>query len=127
MSAPDELPQILQMLVRLHKREVFNLFRRWEMDGLELIPMDVFAENVETITDSKLSDADLLALLNVVEPVRGDEMLVGERWQSRPLECKRLWRILSTYAGQASSRYIRESISASRSPTLVTQSQSQRN
>ena len=42
-------------------------------------------------------------------------MLVGERWRSRTLDCKRLWRKLANCAAKQASGYIRESSSPSRS------------
>lgn len=114
VAVAEEFPPILQLLVRLHKREAFNLFRKWEADGLIAVPIEVFAEGVRKISGERLSDDDLLTVLKIIEPVRGDEVLVGERWRSRTLDCKRLWRKLSGSAARAASRYIRESNSPER-------------
>ncbi len=110
----EDFPPSLQLLARLHKREAFNLFRKWEAEGRTAVPIDVFAEGVRAVSGERLSDDDLLTVLKIVDPVRGDEMLVGERWRSRTLDCKRLWRKLTSSAAKAASRYIRESHSPSR-------------
>ena len=111
----DEFPPSLQLLVRLHKRKAFDLFRKWEAEGRAAVSVNVFAEGVRAITSEQLSDDDLLTVLKIVDHMRGDEMLVGERWRSRTLDCKRLWRKLANCAAKQASGYIRESSSPSRS------------
>jgi len=111
----DEFPPSLQLLVRLHKRKAFDLFRKWEAEGRTAVSVNVFAEGVRAITSEQLSDDDLLTVLKIVDHMRGDEMLVGERWRSRTLDCKRLWRKLANCAAKQASGYIRESSSPSRS------------
>jgi hypothetical protein len=103
----EELPEILQELVRLQKRNIFQLFRDWEEAGNASVPLRVFAQGIQSVTGTRLSDDDLLTVLQCADPVRGDEMLVGERWRSRKVDCTRLYRKMQNYAARASSRYIR--------------------
>ena len=114
--AAEELPLALQLLLRLHKRDCYNLFQKWESAGMVAVPLDVFAEGVRAISGERLSDADLLKVLTIVEPLRGDDVLVGERWRTRTLDRKRLWRKLHSSAARAASQYIRQSTAASPSP-----------
>lgn len=118
-SEAEEFPLVLQLLVRLHKREAFNMFKTWESNGVTAVPLDAFAEAVRNISGERLTDDELLSVLKIIEPVRGDEVLVGEYWRSRTLDCKRLWRKLSSIASRASSQYIRDSHSRRSPPAAL--------
>ena len=107
----DDLPVHLQHFIRLHKRAASQLFQLWEEQGKSVVSVDDFARGVKTISGEKLSDDDLLTLLHIVDPMRGDEVHMGEQWRARMLDCKRLWRMLVKSASKASSQYIRKSSS----------------
>jgi hypothetical protein len=104
-----ELPMALAPLLRLHKRAVHSLFHRWEANGLRTVPLEAFAQGVHEICGIHLSDDDLLATLQSVEPVRADQVIADPRWRSRPLDCPRLWRRLQSSAARLASQYIKES------------------
>ena len=104
----DELPEVLQQLLRQHKRAAYSLFLRWERSGQREVPLEAFAEGVRSITGAPLSDHDLLAVLHCVEPLHREDISGDAQWRSRPLDCSRLWRRLQSSAARAASRYIHE-------------------
>lgn len=110
MSGVDEteLPEPLQTLMRLHKRTMLDLFKEWEAAG-DGVSAATFADGVYAVSGTRLSEDDLLTTLQCVDPVRGDEVLLGEQWKARKLDCKRLRRKLQNCESRAASRYIRES------------------
>ena len=108
-AAAPELPESIQLFMRLHKRAVHDMFVKWESQGIASVSLDAFADCVRAIGGTAPTDDELLTTLQCIDPVRGDEMLVGERWRSRMINCKRLWRKLHNCEARASSRYIRES------------------
>ena len=113
-----ELPECLTTLLRLHKRAAFNLFQRWEKSGQKKVPLDAFAEGVRDIIGIELTDADLLAVLQCVEPVRGEQVIADGRWRSRPLDCSRLYRKLQNSQSRLAHKYIKSSIAPTSSKAL---------
>ena len=103
-----ELPEILQKLLRVHKRATYNLFLRWEQNGQREVPLNSLAEGVRLITGTRLSDDDLLSVLQCVEPVRGDEVSLDPNWRKRPIDCNRLWRRLQRSAARLASKYLKQ-------------------
>lgn len=101
-----DLPDALQHLLRQHKRAAYNLFLRWEHTGQREVPLNAFAEGVRQITGSKLTDADLVAILQCVDPVLGDDVVSDDRWRSRPIDCHRLWRRLQSSASRLASKCV---------------------
>ena len=116
VSGQTDLPAVLQSFVRLHKRAVFSLFKKWDGEGRAAVALDTFAEGVRAISGEKLTDDDLLTVLHCIDPVRGDEVLEGEHWRSRTLDTKRLWRKLQSAAARQASQYIQETSKAGGSP-----------
>jgi hypothetical protein len=116
-DGPD-LPEPLQLLLRTHKRAAYNLFLRWEQSGQRAVPLDAFADGVRQITGTPLSDEDMLAVLQCVEPMCGDAVaiLVDHSWRSRPVDCHRLWRRLQSSAARLASRYIKQAVAHKGSP-----------
>lgn len=116
-----ELPECLTTLLRLHKRAAFNLFQRWEKSGQKKVALDAFAEGARAITGIPLTDADLLAVLQCVEPVRGEQVLADGQWRSTPLDCSRLYRKLQNSQSRLAHNYIKSSVAptTSKSPPVA--------
>lgn len=93
-----ELPEALHQLLRLHKRAAYSLFRRWEDKGMRMVPLDAFASGVHEICGIRLTDDDMLTILQCVEPVRGEDVTLDPHWRSRLLDSHRLWVSFRTAA-----------------------------
>ena len=105
------LPEAIQSLLRDHKRLAFSLFRRWEQKGQYTVPLGVFADSMVQVFGIELSDEDLLAVLQAVDPVQGSavDLRSHQKWRNRLIDTQRLWRRLHSASSLLRSQYIHES------------------
>ena len=103
----ETLPAVLLPLLRLHKRAAYMLFEQWEQQDGGLVSVQHFSDGIHSVMGVRLSDDDLLRVLQCAEPIRGEDVLADTDWPSRLLDSRRVFRRLQTHAARLASHYIK--------------------
>ena len=102
------LPSALQTLLRLHKRAAYKMFERWERTDSHMVSLQQFADGIYELTSLRLTEGDMLAVLQCAEPMRGEDVLSEPFWADRPIDSRRIFRECQKHAARLASEYIKQ-------------------